>query len=368
MRQRIFGKAKYLLLLLLSAFVSSASAQTQIEKFVPGVTLDGVSYFLPRTALRMVVTVEKTTITPGEFRSYAFKYMRLQDVPLQASTNWVVKDVQLIPYGVPDQSKAYSLKLKPRTVAPLVSLSSDGILLGINTEVAETTLPPLPQARVIEGGIKPAEARKYMTREMLQSGSSSKMAELVANEIYDIRESYDALVRGEADNTPKDGLQLKLMLESLDRQQRALSSLFVGSKDVSEIYYVLDIIPAEETDKLLLFRFSKWTGLVDADDMSGAPYYVSIRRTGELPEVSFNPDVANRKDKLQRAVYYNVPVRTMVKVFNSEHTYAELEIPMAQFGTEEILSNLLFDKMKDTKVSFFQHTGGIHRIEADVEE
>lgn len=368
MRQSFYEAVRGMLLLSFFLLTASAHAQTQIEKFVPGSTLEGVSYFLPRTALRMVVTVEKTVVTPGEFHMYAFKYMRMQDVPVQPTTTWAVKDVKLIPYGVPDKNKAYSLKLNKRTVAPLVSLTSEGILLGINNAVEETVLPPLPQSRILEEGIQPNEARKYMTREMLQAGSSAKMAQLVAQEIYDIRESHDALVRGEADNTPKDGLQLKLMLESLERQHRALSSTFVGSREVSEMFYVIDIVPAEETDKLLLFRFSKWNGLVDSDDMSGAPYYISLKRNAELPETSFDPAVFNKKGKLQRAVYYNVPLRTMVKVFNAEHTFTELEVPIAQFGCEEILSNVLFDKNADTQVTFFQHTGGIKEIKTSVEK
>lgn len=368
MKQTFFTTARYALLLVIFVLISNhVSAQTQLERFVPGATLEGVSYFLPKTAMRMVVTVEKTVVTPGEFHMYAFKYMRMQDVPVQPTTTWMVKDIKLIPYGVPDKDKAYSIKLKSRTVAPLVSLSSDGILLGINTNVEETTLPPLPQTRIVKEGVKPSDARKYMNREMLQAGSTAKMAELVATEIYDIRESHDALIRGEADNSPKDGQQLKLMLESLERQERALNSLFIGSTEVSEMYYVLDIVPAEETDKLLLFRFSKWAGLVDSDDMSGAPYYISIKRTGELPESMFDASVEKKKGKMQRAVYYNVPVRAMVTVFSAENTYTELEVPMAQFGCEEILSNVLFDKMGDTKVSFYQSNGGIKEIQADVE-
>ena len=366
MKQRICKTVKCMLLLLFVIFVTSVSAQTQIGKFIPGATLDGVSYFLPRTALRMVVTVEKTVVTPGDYHMYAFKYMRIQDVPVQPTTTWTVKDVQLIPYGVPDMNKAYSLKLNKRTVAPLVSLSSDGILLGVNTKVSETTLPSIPQPRVIEAGIKPHEARKYMNRDMLQASSNAKIAELVAQEIYDIRESYDALVRGDADNTPKDGMQLKLMLESLDRQQRALSSMFVGSKEVSEMYYVLDIVPAEETDKLLLFRFSRWNGLVASDDMSGVPYYISIKRTADLPESTYDPGILKQKGKLLRGVCYNIPLRTMVRVFNAENTFTELEVPIAQFGCEEILSNVLFDKMADTEVTFFHHTGGIKEIKADI--
>ena len=74
MKQGFYLTIKYTLLLSLILMAAPANAQTQIEKFTPGATLEGVSYFLPRTALRMVITVEKTVVTPGDYHMYAFKY------------------------------------------------------------------------------------------------------------------------------------------------------------------------------------------------------------------------------------------------------------------------------------------------------
>ena len=71
MRQRVSALAKTVLLFACLVYSIGHSAQTQIEKFVPGSTLEGVSYFLPRTALRVVVKAEKKTVTPGEFNMYA---------------------------------------------------------------------------------------------------------------------------------------------------------------------------------------------------------------------------------------------------------------------------------------------------------
>lgn len=337
-------------------------AQTQTENFVPGSTLEGVSYFLPRTAVRVVVRAEKTVITPGDFHAYAFKYLRLQDIPVKASTTWKVKSVEMLPYGVPDKSKAYSIKLKSKTVAPLVSLTKEGLLLAINKEAEESTLPSVPQAKVLERALTPTEIRRYMNRDMLQASSTAKMAELVAREIYDIRESRDALVRGEADNTPKDGAQLQLMLQNLDAQHSALLSLFVGTTEVSEAYYVMDVIPETENDRATLFRFSKWQGLVDSDDMSGEPFYMSIAKMGELPPRSEEAAVEQKKGKMLKAVYYNVPARTKLKIYDASQTWAEMEVPMAQFGYTEILSNTLFDKGVDTKVTFHQMNGEIKEI------
>ena len=39
-----------------------------------------------------------------------------------------------------------------------------------------------------------------MNQEILSAGSNAKIAELTAEEIYDIRDSRTALIKGEADN------------------------------------------------------------------------------------------------------------------------------------------------------------------------
>lgn len=346
-------------------FANNFYAQTQIETFVPGSTLEGVSYFLPRTALRVVVTAEKEVLTPGKFYMYAFKFLRLQDVPTQQTVTWRLKDIKIHPYGVPDKSKAYSLKLKKQTSAPLVSLTPDGLLLGINTQVDTESMPALPKEKPAWISVTEEELSGCMTRDMIQAGSVAKTADLMAREIYTIRESRDLLLRGEADNTPKDGQQLKLMLDGLERQQQILSSAFTGTTEVKEVVFAFDIIPAEETDKLLLCRFSKRLGLVDYDDMAGAPVYISIKAAETLPAVVFDEKTAAKRGKMQKGVYYNLPVRTNLKIFDAEKTYVKMETPMAQFGRVELLSNELFDKMATTRVSFFQTTGGIREIEND---
>ena len=330
-------------------------AQTEVEPFVPGTTLEGVSYFLPRTAFRVTVVAEKTVTRPGDFFRYAERYLRLKDVPQAENVEWSIKSITLEPYGVPDKEKAYSIKIKSKTVAPLVGLSKDGILLSINADAEEETLPAPPKG---EAAAKLENPRDYMTQEILAAGSTAKMAELCAQEIYDIRESRNALIRGEADNTPKDGEQLKLMLEQLDKQASVLESLFRGTQQTSKEVFTLHFVPTKETDREVLFRFSSRLGLVDADDLAGEPVYVSVKRTESLPEAVPNEQTAKKKEKMERGVYYNVPARTKITLFSAQKKFIETEIPMGQFGSVEILSNTLFDKKVTTRVTFFQSTGG----------
>lgn len=334
-------------------------AQTDVTKFVPGSTLEGVSYFLPKTAFRVTIITEKKVTKPGDFHKYASRYLRLSNVPTEEKVEWSIKSIKLEPFGVPDKNKAYSIKVKSKTVAPLVSLSSDGILLSINTEATEEVLPELPEA---VPAAKLENPRSYMTKEMLTAGSTAKMAELCAEEIYDLRDSRNSLIKGEADNTPKDGTQLQLMLNQLDKQTATLESLFKGTQQTSTEVTSFNFLPNQETDKEILFRFSQKLGIVDDDDMAGAPVYVSVRCTEQLPQTEENEEIAKKKAKMEKGVYYNIPVRAKVTIFNNQQEFCSTDFPMGQFGAVEILSNLLFDKQATTKVTFFQATGGTKEI------
>lgn len=349
---KLMGGIFSLIFLLVSA---SVIAQTEVEPFVPGSTLEGITYYLPRTAFRIIVIAERTTTRPGDFYKYADRYLRLQNVPTEESVQWNLKSITLEPYGKPDPNKAYSIKLKSKTVAPLVGLSRDGLLLSINCDANESFLPDLPKP---EKGQAPENPRSYMTQEMLSAGSTAKMAELCAQEIYDIRESKNALVRGEADNTPKDGAQLKLMLEQLDKQASVLESLFSGTSQTDTEVFSLFYDPQQETDRDVLFRFSQKLGVLDADNLAGEPVIASVKVLETIPSAVVSEDVAKKRAKMEHGVYYNVPARTKLNVKYNGQEFVNMETPVAQFGIVEILSNTLFDKKTSTQVTFFQTTGG----------
>lgn len=349
---------------------SQLSAQTEIANFIPGVNQDGVNYFLPQTALRITIVTEKTVTTPGDLNKYAFRYLRLKDVPAANTTAWKIKSISVEPYGVPDPEKAYNVKVKAKTSAPLVSLTHEGLLLAINAEADEETLPPLPKGTPAPELLSP---KRYMNQEMLSAGSTAKLAELCAQEIYDVRDSRNALIRGEADNTPKDGAQLKLMLDQLDTQDKALTQLFCGTTETSTEVFSINYLPEKETDKALLFRFSQFSGVVGTDDLSGQPIYISIKNSGTLPpKQTSQTDATNGKTKklfssskvkTEKGVFYNVPAQEKIRIFDVNQTLVETTCAMGQFGHTEILSDALFDKKLTTKVTFYQGTGSIKKLE-----
>ncbi len=355
-------KQLLLSLALLTMAAAGAQAQTEVQTYTPGVTAEGITYFLPHTRLLVSVTATKTTHTPGEYARFAQRYLRIGNVPTTAYDEWAITSVNITPYGVPDKTKAYTIKLKSKTSAPLVGLSRDGLLLSVNTDAPAPASLPTPSVTRTGGSPKfnPAD---YKTEEILSAGSTTKMAELTANEIYDIRENRSLLTKGQADFMPKDGEQLKLMLAKLDEQEEALLQLFKGTTSTETHVMTFSYDPAKETDRDVLFRFSRYLGPVAADDLSGDPIYISVKDLKSLPaEVA---DEGKGKKKQEEDLRYIVPGQAEVTVFTNRQVLTESTLPLAQFGRVEHLGGDLFNKKYTTRVTLHPETGGIIRIDAD---
>ena len=342
------------------ACCSLLNAQTEVAQYRPGVTENGITYFLPRTCLHITVTAERTVYVPGEFCGYANRFLRLKNVPQNRYEEWEIKGITVTPYGSADKKQAYTIKLKPKTSAPLVSLSADGRLLAINAAASEPA--ELSQPSVKKTKAETTNPANFKTEAILAAGSTSKMAELTANEIYDIRENRSLLTKGQADFMPKDGEQLRLMLKELDEQEQALLSLFSGTSSSETHVFTLDYVPAGEVEHHVLFRFSKHLGMVDADDLAGAPFYIDIKDLHTLPAVA---DLPAKPKKEIEDVRYVVPGRAAVSINGSAGEVYAAQIPMSQFGRIEHLGGDLFNKKFTTKVFLSPETGGILKIEGE---
>lgn len=356
---------RYILAALLLCLSLPAAAQTEVEEYRPGVTAEGITYFLPQTRLRIALTVMRTHHTPGEFARYAQRYMRLADAPQSEYDEWQIQSVSITPYGVADKTKAYSIKHNFKTSAPLVRLASDCRLLSVNSADFEAD-PQLPVPSVTPVKNSRPAADNYKTEEILSAGSQAKMAELTANEIYDIRENRSLLTKGQADFMPKDGEQLKLMLANLDEQEEALMQTFRGTETQEVHVLVYDIQADKGIERRLLLNFSKYLGAVDNDDPAGSPVYISLTPADQLAVIE--PEADGKKKKEPNDLRYLIPGTATVKVFTADRELASKEVAMAQLGRTEHLGGELFNKKYTTRVILSPVTGGIVRIEADKPE
>lgn len=335
-------------------------AQTVASSFYPG-TSEGVTYFLPDTKIDVKVNTMCITQTPGEFYSYAERFLHLKNVISKASNRWEMIDIDSKCNGIPCKEKAFTIKLSSNTASD-IRLNGKGIIAAINTNLTEDTdNNKASNANSATNGR--IDASQYMTEEMLTATSTAKMAELTAKEIYAIRESKLAITRGLSENMPSDGAAISLLLQELDKQERALTEMFTGRTDTVYHSYSCSIAPNEvcDTTKAILFRFSHKLGVVDKENLAGEPVYYNLKdlKTAEFPIVD---ESTKKKAAKQEGVCYNIPGRAKIEIYTRTKTFIEKEIAIAQFGIVEVLSKTLFSKNNTVKVLFDTATGGIISI------
>ena len=342
--------------------IMAASAQTEVAPYTPGVTPNGITYFLPRTGFHLTITARRTSYQPGEYAAYAERYLRQKGVVQKTYDEWELTGLTITDYGEADPSKAYTIALNPKSAAPLVSLAPDGRLLAVNTDQAPA-IATLSTPSVTPDPVKQVRGADYKTEEILSAGSKAKMAELTAAEIYDIRENRSLLTKGQADFMPKDGEQLRLMLANLDTQEKALLELFTGTKTSERHTFVFDICPEQAAGQTTLFAFSKYLGMVDVDDPAGTPFVLNIQKLPSVKPVYVDNSGKQKKEVLD--LRYVVPANVELSVTSGDEVWAKQVVPMAQFGQIEHLGGELFNKKFTTHVQLSPVTGGIVNIEAE---
>jgi len=326
------------------------------------VTAEGAVYFLPKTAIRVSVLIEKSSYTPGDFCNYAMRYLRMNNIEQESKTTYRVLTIRQEPFAIADTTKAYAVKFNAKTVAANFALSDDGRLLAINAQAKQQKEP-----QVFTPARKPQKInpRQYMSEEIISSGSAAKMAELTAREIYDLRENRNLLIKGQADFMPHDGAQMKMMLDRLETQDRILSQLFTGTTEKDTTEMILTVIPDGNIQKQVLFRLSQKLGLVDADDLSGAPYYISVEDLKTVPPVNEEEASKLKKKKPEAGIYVNVAGRMSSTIFKGNDILSKTEMPAAQFGHVELLSGELFNKRYTTHLWLNELTGAVELLEAE---
>ena len=341
-------------LAVLTAFISTTTFAQSVQQVTIGDNFDyGLTYSLPITKIQIQVSAHCTKVVAGEFAMYAEKYLGLKDVAQQDHVSWEITQIQLRGVAKADSARTYHIYFSDKAALPTFYLTDDRCLWAINQkpeQPAPSVEMPSQSQKTTSLKFKPTDV---MTSDLLKAGSKAKQAELVAEEIFSIRESRSDLIRGEADNVPNDGAQLQLMLDHLTAQEEALLSLFVGTTTETDVERTFDYIPTDEVEREL--------GFVSNDDYAGAPFYVgvSILEDNRMSEMD-----VNARKKLEKGIAYCVPGKARITLYNAKSVLAEGDIPMAQFGHVEMLPQGQFtNKKRPCSALFIPSTGAIKLFE-----
>lgn len=317
----------------------------------------GIVYTLPSTVLDITIETELTVKTPGEFYKYAKKYFNIDNPIAKPSRSIDVKSVTVNTRGVAEPGERYLLTLKS-SAAPFMMLNSEGMPLSINTErTASASSVELPVAQpALPTPLETAAAQQALGEEISQSQSVAKRAELAAAHIFELRQSRTDLITGQADQMPPDGKAMQLVLDNINAQEAALMAMFTGTVQTSTDVYTITVNPDEEVSDMIIARVSALDGIVDSNDLSGDPVYLSIAITdrGKLPVNDKGATIEAPKN----GIAYRIPGKAQVTVSFNGKVLADDKFDIAQYGIIYALKPNSFTDRKAPAYAIFDPTTG----------
>ncbi len=319
-------------------------------------------YYMPLTQLKVTVEYDEVVTEVGQFYQYSERYLGTKDVITKAEKQFVLNNVKVTPSAIADPAREYVLSDKSAKLQ-LISLTPFGTLAGYNME-------PKDEWRKAKDYKFPAKTKNEtkigtettslmpLLEEQLMASSTAKMAEGAAKQIYRIREMRLNILGGDVEKYPADGEALKLVLAELNKREKELTALFVGRRIVTHHVKELTYTPKAEGKKEegILFRFSKYYGVVATDDLSGEPIHIAISKTVHQLQANEKPS-----QKPGTSIYYNLPSRSEMTVTYGEQELVRDYVDIAQWGVSVPVNAALLNGT--TKIQFNPLTGNIVSID-----
>ena len=354
---------RYIFLSILIFSLSTASIQAQQTVRMNAIKANdyGVVYALPKTSVVVTLKVKKTVYNRGEFYQFAQRYLSVEPIT-ESRTEYTLEDVMITNRGIPDRENSFMVIFRSNSLAPYVMLTQDGLISTIN---AEPEMEKEPSFELPAPEPAPVNPRRFLSEETLMAGSTAKQAELVSRQIFDLRRSRNDILTGEADNMPPDGEAYKVVMEQINNQEKALTEMFSGSTQTEYFTKEIVVIPtATDIDRMVIGRFSEKLGPVDADNLAGAPIYLTLKsKTPKVETVLSDRDLQRLEKKLSEGVVYNIPGKAQLTLEFKNRTLKNQEMDVVQFGSQDVLTKRMFDNMKQpVKVIFYPNLGAVKQI------
>ena len=316
--------------------------------------LNGIVYSLPKTQINVVITARHTIEKPGPFFQYAERYLATKEIITINNESWTIENIDIQTSAVADPNRTFQVAIDNSGIANNISFYHDNIIAGVNilSDEADKSEDEADKSDKSDRTIK--FDYSVLNEDALVATSIPKMAEMVARQIYHIRESRTALLSADLDQLP-DGEALKTMLAQLDREEAELVAFFVGKTTSYTVTKTYSITPDDDLKDYVIARISASEGLTSAANLIGEPIYLNVEGT------YYNAPLADPKqEKAPKGFYYNVPGKALITIESAE-LKAQTTLPIAQFGYATYLNAALTNN-KTAKIIFNPELGTITKI------
>ena len=316
-------------------------------------------YYSPRTTLVLEFRYIVENQERGQYADFAESLLGIKEYVKENATTYTLKHVCVGTSTSTDYSRPH--KVSNEAGFPvLLTINDKGLLSGYNIPVAEQKQAPKKEKTSSEPDVKsriPGTKAVPYPEEALKAANPRAQAFEVAKQIFHIRETRMYLLNGEVEHSPADGKAMELVLNELDRQEQALTELFIGKKSQKQEKKIVRVEPSSESYQLF---FSDENGFTEWDNIDANMIEVKMICQQQTKQ-TVDPK-AKKKAPALTQIEYNVPGNCIVNVLYKGRSWASREVPVAQFGVDVALPKSMFTGKELPKITFSEKTGNIVTI------
>jgi hypothetical protein len=381
--------------LLLGFFIGLAFSQlygqisvTHVDAAATAPNRDGVFYTLPRTVIKVDVTLRIEERYKGPLSEYAERFYGIDDAINFDNTFYEIEEVNISTFTEPDPGQIYYIQAgdpeSKELKLLLVQLDESGFLVSANNLDTELSSGANVEEIVIDEEIEfnsgnrsfvtdskirakidtiirkvvvdTAMTKKLFYRARIVDKTNEEMATEAMVKIRELREARHQLLTG-FQETAYSATTLAYMVGELRKQEAEYMALFRGKSFNSYDQFTYYYTPQEDAgaNGVTLFNFSSNTGITKAGSSSGEKAILKFVNSG-LADVIDNFPEAVKTENDKPGIYYRIPEISEVMLEWDDEILTKTRIAVNQFGSIRNLTG------NDFKVEMNTATGGVKSI------
>lgn len=299
---------------------------------------EGITYSLPRTAIRVKVTATRTDFIPGPYALYAETLLGIQNVKNQARMVWSIDGIEFSTFGVADPEQRFRTG---SLSTPILQLTADGCLAGFNTTATSAVTQEAPVTNFYAppaSPVMPAFTRLTNSNDLTGRAPVEQRAAAAAATIMKARTARMDIVTGMFDEFHPDGDAYEESLNELRKVEKTNLELFTGKSSSSLHTFVYDFTPSSTGARgEVIFRFDEALGFLPKSDFSGKPVLIDVELTaaanGAAAGTAATSGGPATLDAPATGLFYRQPAWADVRLSQELTIIATTRLPLAQMGS-----------------------------------
>ncbi len=381
----------------ISACINFLPAQVKVfhlSELNDTIQREGVFYSLPRTFIKVDVSVKKAENIKGPYSVYANKFLGLKNVINNNSVTYKISDIKISTFSEPDPGQYYFVDIQEqkseeknkkikKQLRSLIYLNEAGLIESVNIKPDEKKSDETIYSEKSEKHDYPdlfkyyADANlferidtiietvdmdtitieKQVLKKTMVTKSLEQKAQEAADYIIKVKESRYNLISGYQE-VSYDAGSIEYMNKQLENLENEYLTLFTGITLNKTLKYSYTYLPEIEKKGNIspLFNFYKKQGVIDVSNPGGEKVVIQVIRKTYTQKL--HNYFAKNKTIKKFGFYYRIPEYADVIILYNGKVQASSRCLISQFGVVTQLPD------GNPRIQFYSETGGIKSAEA----